>query len=179
MRPTATEGKAMESIDGYVIWTALVGAGATAATDIWAIARRRLFGVPLPDFGLVGRWLTHIPRGRLRHLDIRLASPVGGEKLVGWIAHYLIGISFAALLPAFWGTAWLRQPTIGPALLVGVATVAMPFLLMQPGMGAGIAASRTPRPNAARLHSFMTHTVFGLGLYASAWAIRGLGMGST
>ncbi|NJN40288.1 MAG: DUF2938 domain-containing protein, partial [Gammaproteobacteria bacterium] len=100
-------------------------------------------------------------------------------KLVGWIAHYLIGVSFAFLLPAFWGTAWLRQPTIGPALLVGVATVAMPFLLMQPGMGAGIAASRTPRPNAARFHSFMTHTVFGLGLYASAWAVRCLGMGST
>ena len=39
---------------------------------------------------------------------------------------------------------------------------------MQPGMGAGIAASKTPKPNAARLRSAMTHTVFGLGLYASA-----------
>jgi hypothetical protein len=54
-------------------------------------------------------------------------------------------------------------------LLVGVATVAAPFLVMQPGMGAGIAASRTPRPGAARLQSLVTHTVFGLGLYAGGW----------
>jgi hypothetical protein len=41
--------------------------------------------------------------------------------------------------------------------------------VMQPAMGAGIAASRTPRPNLARLRSVVTHTVYGLGLYASAW----------
>jgi hypothetical protein len=97
---------------------------------------------------------------------------VAGERLIGWAAHYLTGISFAALLPGIWGFAWIRQPTIGPALLVGVGTVAAPFLLMQPGMGAGIAASRTPRPAAARFQSLVTHTVFGLGLYAAARAIR-------
>jgi hypothetical protein len=54
---------------------------------------------------------------------------------------------------------------------VGIGTVAAPFFLMQPGMGAGIAASRTPRPNAARLQSLLTHAVFGLGLYITAWAM--------
>ena len=38
---------------------------------------------------------------------------------------------------------------------------------MQPGMGAGIAASRTPRPAAARVQSLLTHAIFGLGLYAT------------
>jgi hypothetical protein len=32
-------------------------------------------------------------------------------------------------------------------------------------MGAGVAASRTPKPNSARLQSLITHTVFGLGLW--------------
>jgi hypothetical protein len=41
---------------------------------------------------------------------------------------------------------------------------------MQPGMGAGVAASRTPRPATARLHSLVTHGIFGLGLYAAGWA---------
>jgi hypothetical protein len=54
-------------------------------------------------------------------------------------------------------------------LLVGIGTVAAPFLLMQPGMGAGMAASRTPAPNAARLQSLLTHAVFGLGLYLGGW----------
>jgi hypothetical protein len=40
---------------------------------------------------------------------------------------------------------------------------------MQPGMGAGIAARRTPRPSAARFQSVVTHTIFGLGLYAAGW----------
>ena len=64
----------------------------------------------------------------------------------------------------------MARPTLGPALAVGIGTVAAPFFLMQPGMGAGIAASRTPRPNAARLQSLLTHAVFGLGLYVAAWA---------
>lgn len=38
---------------------------------------------------------------------------------------------------------------------------------MQPGMGAGFAASKTPGPNVARLRRSATHTVFGVALYAS------------
>lgn len=152
-----------------VVSTLFIGAAATATIDLWAIARKRLLGVPPPDYGLVGRWLAHmVLSGRLRHDRIAAAPAVDGERLVGWSAHYLIGVAFAALLPAFWGAEWLRQPTIGPALLVGVGTVAAPFLLMQPGMGAGIAATRSPRPAAARLQSLVTHTIFGLGLYAAA-----------
>ena len=81
---------------------------------------------------------------------------------------------FAAALLAICGIAWLRQPTLGPALLVGIGTVAAPFLLMQPGMGAGIAGSRTPRPAATRLQSLVTHAVFGFGLYAAGWAVQPL-----
>jgi hypothetical protein len=146
----------------------LTGAGATAVMDFWVLARKRLLGVPLPDYGLVGRWLAYLARGRFRHDRISATPRVRGERLIGWSAHYLIGVAFASLLLALWGLDWARQPTLGPALLVGVGSVAAPFLLMQPGMGAGIAASRTPRPGAARIQSLATHTIFGLGLYAAA-----------
>ena len=59
----------------------------------------------------------------------------------------------------------MRHPTLAPALIVGIGTVAAPFLLLQPGMGAGIAASRTPDPAAARMRSLVMHAVFGVGLY--------------
>lgn len=153
----------------------LVGIGATALTDLWALVRKSLFGVPPPDFGLVGRWLAHMPRGRFRHASMHDAAPMPAERWLGWTAHYLIGIAFAAMLPAFFGTSWLQQPTLAPALGIGLVTVAAPYLLMQPGMGAGIAASRMPRPNVSRLHSLVTHAVFGLGLYAAAWAATSLG----
>lgn len=152
--------------------TAAVGIGATLAMDAWMVARKRLLGMPPADYGQVGRWLGHMPRGRFVHERITSAAPVAGERAVGWIAHYATGIAFAGLLIWLAGTDWLHRPTLAPALLLGLATVAAPFLLMQPGMGHGIAARRAPRPSAARLQSLLTHAIFGLGLYGSGLLVR-------
>lgn len=154
-----------------LLLSVLIGVGATALIDLWAIARKRLLGIPALDYALVGRWFGHMARGRFRHERIAAAPSMPWERLIGWSAHYLTGIVFAALLLALWGPEWARQPSIGPALLVGVGSVLAPFLLMQPGMGAGIAASRTPRPAAARVQTLVTHTIFGVGLYATALTI--------
>jgi hypothetical protein len=161
----------MDIVMDYFLGILFTGIGATATTDLWALARRRLLGVASPNYGLVGRWIAWIPRGRFFHDPISAAPPVRGEQVIGWMVHYLIGVAFAALLPALWGPEWIRQPTLLPALMVGVGTVAAPFLVMQPAMGAGFGASRTPRPAAARLQSVITHAIFGLGLYASGLLI--------
>jgi len=146
--------------------TVLTGIAATAIADAWTLARRQLFGTPLPNYGLVGRWIAWMPHGKFRHASIAAASPVRGEVLIGWATHIMVGISFASLLLAVAGHEWFAQPTPMPALLVGLATVAAPFFVMQPAMGAGIAASRAPRPATARLQSLVFHGFFGLGLYA-------------
>jgi len=159
----------MNTVMDYLVCALLVGLGATVVMDIWGIARKRLLGLAPMNYGLVGRWLAHLARGRFRHDRIAASPAVRGEGLIGWTAHYLIGIAFAAVLLAIWGLEWARHPTIGPALIVGIGSVAAPFLVMQPGMGAGIAASRTPRPSAARLQSVVTHAIFGLGLYGAGW----------
>jgi hypothetical protein len=148
-----------------------IGAGATAVMDAWIAARKRLFGVPPADYAMVGRWAAHLARGRWRHDRIAASPAVKGELAIGWTVHYLTGIAFAGILLGLFGMDWSRNPTIGPALAVGIGTVLAPFLIVQPGMGAGIAASRTPRPNAARLQSLLTHAVFGAGLYAAGWML--------
>lgn len=162
----------MDRFPEGLVLAAVIGGGATAVMDLWTIARARLFGARAADYALVGRWLAYMPRGRFRHDPIAASAPVRGERLIGWTAHYLIGIAFAAALLAIWGLDWARQPTLVPALIVGVGSVAAPFLLMQPGMGAGIAARRTPRPASARLQSVLTHAVFGLGLYGAGWLLN-------
>ncbi|MEC4717841.1 DUF2938 domain-containing protein [Noviherbaspirillum sp. CPCC 100848] len=154
----------------YLEYSLITGIGATLVMDLWGLVRKPLLGLAPPDYGMVGRWIAHMGRGRFRHASIAAAPAVRAERLIGWVAHYLIGIAFAATLIGIWGLAWVRQPSLGPALIVGICTVAAPFLLMQPGMGAGIAASRTPRPAAARLQSLITHAIFGIGLYAGGWA---------
>jgi hypothetical protein len=158
----------------FLLDALLIGAGATLVMDAWGIARTRLLGVAPMNYGLVGRWLAWLMRGRFRHDPIAASPPVRGERLIGWTAHYLIGIAFAAVLLALWGLDWARDPTVGPALIVGIGSVAAPFLVMQPGMGAGIAASRMPGPGAARVQSLLTHAVFGLGLYAAGWLANSL-----
>ncbi|WP_342725932.1 DUF2938 domain-containing protein [Bradyrhizobium sp. B097] len=149
----------------------LIGTGATVVMDIWGMVRKRLLGIPSLDYALVGRWLDHLASGRLRHDRIAASPPVAGERVIGWAAHYLIGIGFAGVLLAIFGLDWARQPSIAPALIVGIGSVAAPFLVMQPAMGAGFAASRTPQPWAARLQSLLTHAVFGVGLYAAGWLV--------
>ena len=166
----------MEILTEYLSCAVLTGAGATAVMDAWTGVRRRLLRIPFPDYGLVGRWLAYLAHGRFRHDPIAASPALRGERLVGWLAHYAIGIAFASVLLAVWGLDWARHPTIGPALIVGVGSVAAPFLLMQPGMGAGVAASRTPRPGAARLQSLVTHAIFGLGLYTAGLGTSLLGL---
>lgn len=150
-----------------VFRSVFIGAGATLVIDGWAALLRR-FGVPSLNFAMLGRWIGHLLQGRLTHESIAKASPVRRELLLGWLAHYAIGISFAGLLLATFGLAWARSPTLGPALIVGVGTVVAPLFILQPALGAGIASSKTPTPVFNTLKSLTTHIVFGVGLFVAA-----------
>ena len=139
--------------------------------DAWAVLARVAFNVQGLDYALLGRWIGHFPQGRFVHERIAAADPIPGERPLGWAVHYAIGIAFAMPLLAIWGLAWARSPTPWPAMLVGLVTIAGPWLVMQPAMGAGVAGSRTPNPLATRLRNLATHAVYGIGLYGSALAL--------
>ncbi|MCF5173365.1 DUF2938 family protein [Pseudomonas canadensis] len=126
----------------------LVGVGATVVMDVWSLLLKTL-GVATLDYAMVGRWAGHLCRGTFAHASIGKATPVRGEASLGWVIHYAVGIAFAALL-------------------VGTVTVVIPYFVLQPAMGAGVAASRTATPWRNRLRSLVSHGVFGGGLYLSA-----------
>jgi len=152
----------------------LLGIGATAVMDIWGVFRKPLLGWPVADYRQLGRWIGHMPRGRFRHAAIARATPLRGEHALGWITHYLTGISFAGVFLLLVGNGWREHPSPGLALGFGIATVAAPFLVMQPAMGAGLAASRTSAPMKARVQSLVTHAAFGAGLYLAARGLNSL-----
>ena len=153
----------------YLLGAVLVGLGATLLIDLWALFLRRGFNIPSLSYCLLGRWVLHMPGGTIVHRSIAAAQQKRHECATGWAAHYLIGTGFALLFVVLASERWLEHPTLLPALAFGVVTTLVPYLIMQPSLGLGIAASKTPHPNQARLKSLATHTVFGAGLYL--WAL--------
>lgn len=149
----------------------LIGCGATLIMDIWLMLLKRI-GVQTLNFAFIGRWVGHLVQGRMAHVSIGKASPIANETLLGWLTHYAVGIAFAVLLISLAGVSWMRSPSPGAAVLTGLCTVAFPLLVMQPAMGLGIAASRTPAPFKSCLRSLINHGIFGLGLFVSACVVE-------
>lgn len=154
------------------IWRAVaIGIGATVFMDIWAIILNRTIGQPLPNWGMVGRWVRHLPE-RVFHDDIGKAVPYAHEKALGWAFHYLVGILYGVILVVLAGAGWLAAPTFLPAFILGIVTVGAGWFLLAPGMGAGWAASKTPNPTKVRALNLAAHTVFALGMFSTALLIR-------
>jgi hypothetical protein len=146
----------------------LLGIGANLLFDLWQRGYALAAGQPAPDWGPIGRWFWHLRQGRVFHDDIGRAEPWAHEVALGWIGHYLVGIAYGVVFALLAGPGWLAAPTVLPALAFGIATVAFGWFVLQPGLGLGQAASRTPDPTRTRLLNLAGHAVFGLGLWLTA-----------
>jgi hypothetical protein len=147
-----------------------MGVAGTLAMDLWALFLNRVAGQPLPNWAMPGRWLAHVFRGRVFHEAIAGAAPVERELPLGWAFHYGVGIVYGVAFAALAGPDWLANPTFLPVWIFALVTISAGWFLLQPGMGLGWAASRTPRPWKVRGLGLLAHTVFGLGMWGAALA---------
>lgn len=153
----------------FLFYAVLLGIGATALLDLWALLLNALFKLPTPPWHLVGRWFAGMPQGTFIHpRGIGQSPAVANELRIGWIMHYVVGIVFAGAVLLLWGVQWVHAPSFGPALIVGLVTVGAGWFILQPGMGVGIACSRAAQPNLARAQNVIGHVVFAIGLYGTA-----------
>lgn len=152
--------------------TILIGIGATLIMDTWACFQKRVLRIQSLDYALVARWVSLIPRGQLIHHTIMDTAPIQGEKILGWSLHYLIGIVFALVHVLLLGEVWLVDPHMLPALITGIVTLIFPFFIIQPCLGFGVAASKTPSPWKARGLSLLAHSFYGIGLFWSALVLN-------
>jgi uncharacterized membrane protein YagU involved in acid resistance len=148
-----------------------LGVGATLVMDfgLWILKQ---LNIPTLNFALLGRWVGWMFRGKFTHQAIGRSPAIQYEYLLGWIAHYSVGVFFAFSFVLIVGDAWLLEPKFWSALLFGICTVAIPFFIMQPAMGAGIASANTPQPLQNRLKSMLNHSIFGCGLYLTAQLLQ-------
>ncbi len=152
----------------------VIGVGATLMLDLFAALRARLTGSPGMNWGKVGRWLGHLPRGHLTLTGPIASVAIPGEVVMGWAFHYGVGIALTAVMTVVLGTDWLGHPPFFPVVGFGVLTVTMPMLTLQPALGMGLAARHAALPWLVRRNSLITHFVFGIGLFLSAVLLNGL-----
>lgn len=155
------------SLFSFFALSLIVGLIATLFMDLWALIMSSFFNMKGLDYKILGRWISHIMKGQIKHNNILTIPPTAHEKLLGQLAHYLIGIFFAALLILVDANC-LIEPTLSSPLMIAMLTLVAPFFIMQPCFGFGIAASKTPTPWSNRLKSLMAHLAYGLGLYLSS-----------
>jgi hypothetical protein len=150
----------------------VMGVVATLATDLWQRFLQMVAGLPPANWGLIGRWVGWFPRGVFIHQSIAATPAVPGELVLGWAFHYLVGLAYAALYLAIMKLGFASPPTLLSAVVFALLLLVAPWFVMQPALGLGVMASRTPRPVLARAVSASTHTAFGVGLWLGAvvWA---------
>ncbi len=144
-----------------------VGIVATLTMDLWQRSLQTI-GVPSANWGLVGRWVAGFSRGIFVHRAITATPEVPGEVAIGWAFHYVVGIAYAALYLAIMKLGFGSGPTLVSALVFAIALLIAPWFVMQPALGLGFMATRTPRPALVRAINVSVHAVFGLGLYLGA-----------
>ena len=110
-----------------------MGLEATVLIDIWALLLQRMAQVALPNWGMVGRWVMHLPRGKLFHKEIALALPVPRERQIGWVFHYFVGVVYGVFFAFLAGPDWIAAPTFPPAFIYALATIAGGWFLLHPG----------------------------------------------
>jgi hypothetical protein len=97
----------------FLISTSLIGLGATLIFDLWSLFLKQAFKITPSNICLVGRWLRTMPEGVFRLSNIASAPQKSAECAVGWIPHYLIGVIFAIMQPAF-GLGLAASKTANP-----------------------------------------------------------------
>ena len=153
------------------------GVLATVTMDVAMVAAERLGGSAFasdrlgPD--MIGRWAADLARGRWRHGDIRSEPARRGELALGVLTHYATGV---ALTQAYLLLLRRRgeRSSVAAATAFGIATSALPLLVMFPSMGYGWLGLRSG--DAARLARIMLlgHVAFGVGI--GLWAPRFAGV---
>jgi hypothetical protein len=87
------------------------------------------------------------------------------------VFHYAVGVVYGVVLAWVMGPGWLAAPTFYPAWVFSILMVGFGWFLLQPGLGLGWAASKTPAPWKVRGFNIAAHTVFALGLWVGALSL--------
>lgn len=159
------------------MWTSGIPAGVAAGTlatmtmDVAMVAAARFGGDAFSSDRLgpevIGRWAYGLLCGRWHHADIRSEPKQRGELAFGILTHYATGVILTQAYLFLSRRRGARSSFPG-ATAYGIASAALPLLVLFPSLGYGWFGLRTG--DAARIGRIMLlgHTAFGIGMGLTA-----------
>jgi hypothetical protein len=112
---------------------------------------------------MIGRLAAGLGRGRWRHEDISTEPSVAGEPWIGLAVHYVTGIILTEVYLAA-ASRGGRRPSVPGATAYGLATAALPLLMMYPSMGYGCCGLRSGDARGLIGSMLVGHAAFGAGI---------------
>ena len=150
-----------------VLQALTVGALSTLFMDVLTgLALRCGLVAPLTP-AMVGRWFVSVARVRPVHVDIARSPAVHHEFAIALPVHYAIGLFLASFY--LWTTYQLHVSprNIWIALIFGLLTNVLPWLVMFPAMGYGFFGLHGPTGTRLFASSLLSHAFFGMGIWIS------------
>ena len=150
------------------LWKSVfIGVISTLSMDLLTVVASRLRWMAPLSPRLIGRWFASVARAQPFHADIARTAPVKYELAIAVPVHYAIGVTLALLY--LWAVSQLGWPPrdLPLALVFGLSTSLLPWLIMFPSMGYGFFGACGPAGTRLLLSSLMSHAFFGLGIWAA------------
>jgi hypothetical protein len=119
------------------------------------------------DVRMIGRMASGWVRGQFFYSHPDEMEQISNERLYGYLAHYMIGVSLA--FPFVFGWELLVGGPASPAwaLIYGVVTTVASWFFVYPSMGFGAFGRRSPDGIKVALSSLANHLFYGIGLAVS------------
>ena len=116
------------------------------------------------DVRMIGRMSAGWARGRFRYDSPSQIEPNAYELMLGYTAHYAIGLVLAAIFVIGWDKVVGGPLSPLWALAYGFATTVASEFLVYPSMGLGVCGRLSPEGIRAPLSPLANHLFFGAGM---------------
>lgn len=149
-----------------IVQSILIGLFSTVFMDVITWILEKLFKIKPLNYALIGRWFLYWKEKKFTHKTIVHSSPRLGESKWGWGIHYLTGIIWV-IFYLILNEVYLFNSSFISILIFSLCTTLVPFIIIQPALGFGFFAKKTPNQLISIRNSLLAHIAFGSGIYLS------------
>ena len=149
----------------FIIDGIISGIVATMLFDAFQISLSYAYNINKSRWDLVGRYFFGFVDKIYIREDLESDKPVKNELLIGYIAHYLIGIIYGIIYVTI-NILFFNEPSLILAILFGFITVLGGWCIMMPyAFNLGFFASKKEERFQILTQNLIVHFIFGIGLY--------------